>query len=141
MPCRPWEEASSLPLQYEQIGLLGPDGNWLYKRARLNQGGLVAVASPVAPRKFDGLTGSWSQAIVPRMRMTVAFNIMNTPVIGSPVMYELRRKAKEHCLDRRALLGYSSYDSDNYSYRSVQRKNASADRKVRGRMLHIDSVL
>jgi hypothetical protein len=68
MPCRP-EEASSLPPHYEQKGLLGPDGNWLSKRARLNQGGLVAVASPVAPQKFDGLTGSWSQAIVPRMRM------------------------------------------------------------------------
>ncbi len=141
MPCRPWEEASSLPLHYEQKGLLGHDGNWLYKRARLNQGGLVASASPVVPQKFDGLTGSWSQAIVLRMRMTVAFNIMNAPVIGGPVMDELHRKAKVQCLDRRALLGYSSYDSDNDSYRSAQRKNASADRKVRGRMLHSDSVL
>jgi hypothetical protein len=59
-----------MPPQYEQRGLLGPDGDWLSKRARLNKGGLVAVvASPVAPQKFDGLTGSWSQVIIPRMRM------------------------------------------------------------------------
>ncbi len=75
-----------------------------------------------------------------RLASDIAFNIMNTPVIGSPVMDELRRQAKEHCLDRRALLGYSSYDSDNDSDRSVQRKNARADRKVRGRTLRIDSV-
>ncbi len=129
MPYSPWEEVSSLPLHYEQKGLLGPDGNLLYKRARLNQGGLVAVASPNVLQKFDGLTGSWSKAIVPRMRMTVAFNIMNSPVIGGPVMDELCRKAKEQCLDCRALLGYSSYDSDNDSYCSVQRKNASADQR------------
>ncbi len=58
-----------LPPNYEQKGLLGPDGNWLSKRARQNQAGLVAVASPFASQKFDGLTGAWSQAIVPRMRM------------------------------------------------------------------------
>ena len=52
-------EASSLPPDYKQKGLLCPDGNWLSKRARLNQAGLVAVASPVAQQKFDGLTGSW----------------------------------------------------------------------------------
>ena len=66
---------------------------------------------------------------------------MNAPVIGNPVMDELRRQAKEQCLDRRALLGYSIYDSDDDSDRSVQPKNARADRKVRGRMLHIVSVL
>ncbi len=70
----------------------------------------------------------------------IAFNIINAPVIGSPVMDELRRQAKEQCLDRSTLLGYSSYDSDNDSDRSVQSKNALADRKVRGQMLHIDSV-
>jgi hypothetical protein len=60
MPCRP-EEASSLPPHYEQKGLLGPDGNWLSKRARLNQGGSVAIASPV--RRADGLmvTGDSSE--------------------------------------------------------------------------------
>ena len=66
---------------------------------------------------------------------------MNAPVIGSPVMDELRRQAKEQCLDSRALLGYSSYDSDDDSDRSVQRKDASvdsADRKVRGRTCLID---
>ncbi len=69
MPCRP-EEVSSLLSHYEQRGLLCPDGDGLSKRARLNKEGLVAVASPVAPKKLDELTGSWSQAIVPRMRMT-----------------------------------------------------------------------
>ena len=68
---------------------------------------------------------------------------MNAPVIGSPVMDELPRQAKGQCLDRRALLGYSSYDSDDDSNRSVQRKDARvhrADRKVRGRTWLIDSV-
>jgi hypothetical protein len=68
MPARP-EEASSLPPLYEQKGLLGPDGDWLSKRARQKQADLVTVASPVALQKFDGLTGSWLQAIVQRMRM------------------------------------------------------------------------
>jgi hypothetical protein len=39
-------------------GLLGPDGNWLSKRARNNQGGLIAVASPVELQKFDWLVGT-----------------------------------------------------------------------------------
>ena len=76
-----------------------------------------------------------------RLATDVTFSIMNAPVIGSPVMDELRRQAKEQCLDRRALLGYSSYNSDDDSDRSVQRKNTRADRKVRGWMLHIVSVL
>jgi hypothetical protein len=37
--------------------------------ARQNQAGLVTVAFPVEPQKFDGLSGSWLQAIVLRMRM------------------------------------------------------------------------
>jgi hypothetical protein len=68
MPCRP-EEASSLPPHYEQKGLLGPDGDWLSKRPREHKGGWIAIASPDAPPKFDGLTGAWSQATDPRMRM------------------------------------------------------------------------
>ena len=76
-----------------------------------------------------------------RLASDVALNIMNAPLVGSPVMDELRRQAKEQCFDRSALLGYSSYDSDNDSDRSVERKNARADRKVRSRMLHTDSVL
>ncbi len=51
MPARP-EEAPLLPPLYEQKGLPGPDGDWLSKRARLNQAGLVVVASPVAAQKF-----------------------------------------------------------------------------------------
>ena len=43
-----------------------------------------------------------------RLASDVAFNIMNAPVIGSPVMDEVRRQAKEPCLDRRALLAESS---------------------------------
>ena len=70
----------------------------------------------------------------------VTFNIMNAPVIGSPVMDELRRQAKEQFLDRSALLGYTIYNPDDDSDRSVQRKNARADRKVKGRTLRIDSV-
>ncbi len=76
-----------------------------------------------------------------RLASDVTFNIMNAPIIGSPVMDALRQQAKEQCLDRSALLSYSSYDSDDDSDRSVQRKNARADQKVRGRMLHIVSVL
>jgi hypothetical protein len=134
--------------------MVGPDDNWLSKRARQNQAGLIAVVSPVASQKFDGLTGSWSRAIVTRMRtagesMRGIASIteqhlvcmMNAPVIGSPVMDELSRQAKEQSLDRRALLSYSSYDSDDDSDRSVQRKNTRADQKVRDQMLPIVSLL
>ncbi len=62
-----------------------------------------------------------------RLASDVTFNIMNAPVVGSPVMDELRRQAKEQCLDRRALLSYSSHDSNDDSNRSVQRKNTRAD--------------
>ncbi len=60
-----------------------------------------------------------------RLASDITFNIMNAPVTGSPVMDELRRQAKEHCLDHRALLCYYSYDSDDDSNRSIQRKNAA----------------
>jgi hypothetical protein len=78
-----------------------------------------------------------------RLASDIKFNVMNAPGIGSPYMDELRRQAKEQCLDRRALLGYSSYDSDDDSNRSDQRKNLNtrADQKLRGRMLHIVSIL
>ncbi len=72
-----------------------------------------------------------------RLASDVTFNIMNAPVIGSPIMDELRRQAK----DGSALLGYSSYDSDDDSDRSIQRKNTLEDRKVGDRMLLIDSVI
>ena len=58
MQARP-EEARAQDRPYEQKGLLGPDGNWLSKRARQKQAGSSAVASPVEPQKFDGLTGNW----------------------------------------------------------------------------------
>ena len=57
MPARP-EEALDQERPNVQKGLYGPDGNWLSKRARQNQEGLAAVASPVQPQKFDGLTGN-----------------------------------------------------------------------------------
>ena len=57
MPASP-EEARAQERPYEQKGLLGPDGNWLSKRARQNQAGSTAVAFPVQPQKFDGLTGN-----------------------------------------------------------------------------------
>ena len=63
-----------------------------------------------------------------RLASDITFNIMNAPVTGSPVMDELPRQAKEHCLDHCTLLGYSSYYSDDDSYRSVQRKDARVDR-------------
>ncbi len=75
-----------------------------------------------------------------RLASDIAFSIMSAPLIGSPVMDELRRQAKDLCLDRSDLLGYSSYDSDNYSDCSFQRKNARADRKVKGLTLRIASV-
>ena len=37
--------------------MIGPDGNWVSKRARQNQAGFNSVASPVRPQIFDGLTG------------------------------------------------------------------------------------
>jgi hypothetical protein len=48
------EEASLLPPLYEQKGLLCPDADWLSKRARQNQAGLVAVASPVEQQNSTG---------------------------------------------------------------------------------------
>ena len=57
MPASP-EEARAQVRPYVQKGLLGPDGKWLSKRARQNEAGSAAVASPVQPQKFDGLTGN-----------------------------------------------------------------------------------
>ena len=58
MPESP-EQARDQARPYVQKGLYGPDGNWLSSRARQNQAGSTAVASPVQPQKFDGLTGHW----------------------------------------------------------------------------------
>ena len=68
MPARP-EEALDQERPYVQKGLLGPDCNWLSKRAQQNQAGSSAIASPGQPQTFDGLTGTRLQAMVPRMRM------------------------------------------------------------------------
>ena len=40
---------------------------------------------------------------------------MHASVLGSPVMDLLRNDGSRRCDERRALLGYSSYDSDNDS--------------------------
>ncbi len=56
-----------------------------------------------------------------RLVSDVAFNIIEAPVMGSPIMDELLRQGKEQCFDCSALLGYSSYDSDNDSDHSVKR--------------------
>ena len=61
MPARP-EEALDQERPYVQKGLYGPDGNWLSKRARQNEAGSAAVASPVQQQKFDGRTGNWLHA-------------------------------------------------------------------------------
>ena len=53
--------------------------------------------------------------MVRRKASNVAFNIMHTSVMGSPVMDALRYDGSRRCYDRRALLGYSSYDSENDS--------------------------
>ena len=52
--------------------------------------------------------------MVRRKASNVAFNIMHTSVMGSPVMDALRYGSRR-CYDRSTLLGYSSYDSDNDS--------------------------
>ena len=46
MLARP-EEALDQERPYVQKGVYGPDGNWLSKRARQNEAGSAAVASPV----------------------------------------------------------------------------------------------
>ena len=56
------------------------------------------------------------QCVVLRAASNVACNIMQaSSVMGSPVMDMLRDEGSRRCDDRRALLGYSSYDSDNDS--------------------------
>ena len=61
-------------------------------------------------RRADG-----DQDLVRRKASNVAFNIMHASVLGSPVMDMLRDDGSRRCDERRALLGYSSYDSDNDS--------------------------
>ena len=51
--------------------------------------------------------------MVLRAASNVSFNIMHASAMGSPVMDELHRQGAQRCYDCRALLGYSSYDSDN----------------------------
>ena len=53
--------------------------------------------------------------MVRRKASNVAFNIMHTSVMGRPVMDALRYDGSRRCYDRRTLLGYSSYDSENDS--------------------------
>ena len=56
------------------------------------------------------------QCVVRRAASNVACNIMQaSSVMGSPAMDMLRDEGSRRCDDRRALLGYSSYDSDNDS--------------------------
>ncbi len=76
------------------------------------------LPSPPPLRRADR-----DQCVVRRAASTgnVAFNIMHTSVMGSPIMDELRRQGEKRCYDRSALLGYSSYDSDNDSGDSVKR--------------------
>ena len=77
----------------------------------------VTLTSTSLPRRADG-----DQDVVRRKASNVAFNIMHASVMGSPVMDMLRSDGTRRCSERRALLGYSSYDSDNDSDKeSVQR--------------------
>ena len=67
------------------------------------------------------------QSVARRAASTVACNIMQASVVGSPVMDLLRVEGSRRCDDRRALLGYSSYDSDNDSEAaSIKRFNVKA---------------
>jgi hypothetical protein len=52
---------------------------------------------------------------------------MQASVVGSPVLDLLRVEGSRRCDDRRALLGYSSYDSDNdLEAASIKRFNGKA---------------
>ncbi len=93
---------------------------------------LVALPLPPPLPRADG-----DVCMARCLASDVALNIMNGPLVGSPVMDELRRQGKERCFDRSALLGYSSYNLDNDSDHSVERKDGCADRKVSGRMLRL----
>ena len=53
--------------------------------------------------------------MVRRKASNVAFNIMHASAMGSPVMNKLRYDGSRRCYDRRELLGYSRYDSENDS--------------------------
>ena len=53
------------------------------------------------------------QWVIRRASSNVAFNILYASVMGNPVMDELSCEESRRCYDRCALLGYSSYDSDN----------------------------
>ena len=67
------------------------------------------------------------QCVTRRAASTVACNILQASVVGSPVMDLLRVEGSRRCDDRRALLGYSSYDSDNDSEAaSIKRFNVKA---------------
>ena len=67
------------------------------------------------------------QCVTRRAASTVACNIVQASVVGSPVMDLLRVEGSRRCDDRRALLGYSSYDSDNDSEAaSIKRFNVKA---------------
>ena len=67
------------------------------------------------------------QCVTRRAASTIACNIMQASVVGSPVMDLLRVEGSRRCDDRRALLGYSSYDSDNDSEAaSIKRFNVKA---------------
>ena len=70
----------------------------------------VTLTATSLPRRADG-----DQDVVRRKASNVAFNIMHASVMGSPVMDMLRSDGTRRCSERRALLGYSSYDSDNDS--------------------------
>ena len=59
--------------------------------------------------------------MVLRAASNVAFNIMHALVMGRPVMDALRYEGSRRCYDRRQVLGYSSYDSDNDSKDSAKR--------------------
>ena len=66
--------------------MIGPDGNWVLKRAQQNQAGFNSAASPVDLQKFEGLTGTWAQ----------------DPAGDSSEDEEGWRVAERYCIDHRA---------------------------------------
>ena len=86
------------------------------------------------------------QCVVRRAASNVACNIMQaSSVMGSPAMDMLRDEGYRRCDDRRALLGYSSYNSDNDSEaasikRRSQLKETRAARQVSAMIMYM-SVL
>ena len=128
-----------------RIAILAP--NWLGKSQLLPLEDISRItASGEIPRMWNQVTVSLNffsfstpslpphrradgdQGLVWGKASNVAFNIVRASVMCSPVMDALRYDGSRRCYDRSALLGYSSYDSDNDS----DKESANAVLHLRG---------